>query len=311
MLETIDYKGWPGTIRLSNGDAEVIAVTAVGPRILRYGFIEGPNAFDEDPATLGKTGGAKWQPYGGHRVWHSPEKQGRTDEPDNGPAEVEVLDSGELRVGNPPDMAGIAKEMIVALAPKGCAVRVRHRLTNHGMWDVTLAPWSLSIVAHGGRVVLPQEDWVSHGDDVDPVRPVVLWKFTEMSDPRWRWGARYISLRSNADTKAPQKAGVYNAKGWGAHLTDEQAFIALIDPGKGGPTANSDFGCNFETYTEGAFQELETLGPLVTLKPGESAEHVEHWFIAKTGPIPDDDDSLDAKLLPIVAQAREAVAAAF
>jgi hypothetical protein len=40
-----------------------------------------------------------------------------------------------------------------------------------------------------------------------------------------------------------------------------------------------DGGCNFELFTNPEFLELETLGPLVELKPGEMAEHVERWWL--------------------------------
>ena len=58
------------------------------------------------------------------------------------------------------------------------------------------------------------------------------------------------------------------------------------------------------------FQELETLGPLQTLEPGEAATHTEHWFLAPlVDEVADDDAVLDAQLMPLVAQAYTAFAA--
>ena len=71
-LETVEFEGWPDCLRLSNGDAEVIITTQIGPRILRYGLPGGPNAFHVIPATRGQSGGATWRPYGGHRLWVAP-----------------------------------------------------------------------------------------------------------------------------------------------------------------------------------------------------------------------------------------------
>ena len=310
--EKIDYEGWPNCIRLTNGDTELIIVSAVGPRLIRYGFLDGPNAFHVDPKTAGQSGDDKWVGYGGHRLWHAPEVDGRSNLPDNAPVESTILESGIVHVSSPPEAeTGIKKEMFIALAPTGSAVQVRHRLTNHGLWDVALAPWGLSIVANGGRVVLPQETYAAHKDEVDPARPLVLWKFTDMADPRWRWGTRYITLRQDDTAGEPQKVGLYNSHGWGAHITPRQAFIIDIAVDPKDPTAYTDFGCNFETYTEGPFQELETLGPLVTLKPGASVDHVEHWYLAKAENIADNDDSLDRNLLPLVNEARSAAAKAF
>jgi hypothetical protein len=69
--------------------------------------------------------------------------------------------------------------------------------------------------------------------------------------------------------------------------------------------AYPDFGCNFETFTNQDMLEVETLGPLRTLAPGESVEHEERWqLFGKTGTPPaDDEDALTAWLAPKLAQA--------
>lgn len=312
--DTIEFEGWKDCLRLGNGDAEIVVTTAFGPRIIRYGLPDGPNAFQVIPETRGQIGGPdKWLPYGGHRLWIAPESMPRSYFPDNGPVGSATVEDGTVVVANPPESTTqIAKELRVTLAPKGAAARVVHTLTNHGVWPVTLAAWALSIVANGGREILPQEPFVSHDDELLPARPLVLWKFTDMADPRWRWGTKYLSLRQDdtPDDK-PQKVGAYNAQGWAAHLTSTQAFVKHIEPAPGGPAVLADQGCNFEIYTDGPFQELETLGPLVTLEPGQSVSHVEHWFLAPSNAIADEDAALDAALLPLVTQSRQEIRAAF
>ena len=309
-LENIKFEGW-GAVRLSSGDASLVVTTSVGPRIIHYGLTDGPNAFQVIPETRGQTGGDTWQPYGGHRLWHAPEVKPRSYHPDNGTYGTPVMDGGTLRIVSPIESTtGIAKEMRVTLAPTGAAVKVEHVLTNHNIWPVTLSVWALSIVANGGKVVLPQEPFVAHDDEVLPARPLVLWKFTDMTDPRWRWGSHFVTLSQKDDIGMPQKVGLYNAQGWGAHVTSEQTFVIRIAP-TAGPAGLPDMGCNFETFTKGPFQELETLGPLTTLAPGQSASHTEYWFLAKTSPLADTDAALDAALLPIVREAQTRTAEAF
>ena len=312
QLEHVNFEGWD-CVRLSNADADVVVTTSVGPRIIRYGLLGGPNAFQIIPETRGQNNGSgEWQPYGGHRLWHAPEVNPRSYHPDHGPYGMPTLENGALRVVSPTESTtGIAKEMRVSLAPTGSAVKVEHLLSNHTVWPVTLAVWALSIVANGGRVILPQEPFVSHDDALDAARPLILWKFTDMADPRWRWGRKYLSLMQSGAAGSPQKVGAYNAQGWAAHLTDEQAFIVRIAPAPGGPAVLPDMGCNFETYTDGPFQELETLSPLVTLEPGQTASHTEFWHLAKTAPIADTDEALDASLLPLVQAAHAQTAQAF
>ncbi len=295
----MQYEGWDA-VRLTNGDAEIVVTTSVGPRIIHYGLMGGPNAFQVLPETRGQSGGDTWMPYGGHRLWHAPEVSPRSYFPDTGVYGTPTLSDNVLKIVSPIEgTTGIQKEMHVTLAPSGSAVTVAHTLTNHTVWPVTLAVWALSIVASGGKVVLPQEPFVSHDDELVPARPLVLWKFTDMADPRWRWGTKYMTLAQRDDLGTAQKIGLYNAVGWGAHLTGTQAFVIRIAPTSGLETL-ADMGCNFETFTKGPFQELETLGPLTTLQPGASATHTEHWSLSRISGPTDTDADLDAVLLPII-----------
>ena len=64
----------------------------------------------------------------------------------------------------------------------------------------------------------------------------------------------------------------------------------------------TDHGCNTEVYTEAAFFEVESLGPLVTLAPGQTASHKERWFLFSGVTIPKDDAELEKTLAPIIAK---------
>jgi hypothetical protein len=71
--------------------------------------------------------------------------------------------------------------------------------------------------------------------------------------------------------------GIFNSAGWGAHYRQGTLFVkraAVI-----GGARYPDGGCNFELFTNPDFLEVETLGPLVELDPGETAEHVERWWL--------------------------------
>lgn len=306
IMERIDYHGWPDSVRLTNGDIEVVVLTAVGPRIIHYGFPGRPNVFNVIPVPENRKQDDKWVHYGGHRIWIAPEHHPRTYHPDRGPVGSVVEQDGKLTVANPVESStGFSKELIISLAKSGSGVTVEHRITNHNVWAVSAAPWALSIVANGGKVVLPQEPYAPHEGNLLPARPIVLWKFTDMGDPRWRWGTKYITLTQRDDLKHAQKLGVYSSLGWGAHVTPEQVFVVHIDPEE--VESYPDYGSNFETFTAGPFQELETLGPLETLEPGETAVHVQHWYLEKASGIADDDESLDKLLQPIVGRAKAAI----
>jgi hypothetical protein len=63
-----------------------------------------------------------------------------------------------------------------------------------------------------------------------------------------------------------------------------------------------DFGCNFEVFTNAEFLELETLGPIVTLQPGETAEHTEYWWLFDQIPPITSEDVIRSAILPLVEQ---------
>ena len=92
--------------------------------------------------------------------------------------------------------------------------------------------------------------------------------------------------------------GIYNPAGWGAYFRQDQLFIKRAAVIRG--AAYPDFGCNFEVFTNPDFIELETLAPLVELQPGESAEHVEHWWLFDGVPSGEDDAWIDSAVLPLV-----------
>jgi len=297
MIETIDFGGWPNCIRLANERIELIATTAVGPRIIRLGFIGGQNLFKTFDETLGLTGGDEWRSYGGHRFWHAPEVMPRTYAPDNDPIQ-HAWDGTALTLISREPANGLGKEVRITLSPSEPKVQVAHRLVNRNPWAIELAPWALSVMAPGGRAVVPQEDYRPHPDWLAPARPIVLWHFADMSDPRWTWGRRYIQLRQDPAAPSKQKAGVLNTRGWAAYLLNGDVFIKAYPfvPGATYP----DMGANTELYTDPDILEVETLGPLTRLEPGAHVDHLETWLLA-TGAPGETDEDLDEHLLPLVA----------
>lgn len=296
-METVEFGGWPNCIRLSNERMELIATTDVGPRIIRLGFVGGQNLFKTFDETLGQTGGDEWHSYGGHRLWHAPEIMPRSYAPDNIPVAHE-WDGTTLTLRSEEAANGLGKEMRVTLSPGEPQVTVAHRLVNRNPWAIEIAPWALSVMAPGGRAVVPNEEYRPHPDVLHPARPVVVWPFTDMSDARWTWGRRYIQLRQDPAATTKQKGGVLNSRGWAAYLLDGDAFIKAY-PFVAGATY-PDMGCNTEMYTDPAMLEVETLGPLARLEPGTHVDHVERWFLAKMAPGMSDEE-LDEHLLPVAA----------
>lgn len=299
-MEKIAYGGWPNCIRLANDDIELVVTSDVGPRVMRLAFIGGENLLKEYPEQMGQTGGKEWCIYGGHRLWHAPEQIPRTYWPDNVPVQTE-WDGQTLKLIQPiEETTRIQKEIEITLDPLNNVIKLMHRLINLSPWDITLAPWALSVMAAGGRAIFPQEPFIPHEEYLLPARPMVLWHYTVMNDPRWTWGEKFVQLQQDPAMSSKLKLGVLNKQGWAAYALGGTLFIKqfAIAPDAEYP----DFGCNMETFTDANMLEIESLGPLTTLfANGGVAEHVERWSLHKTD-VGTDEASIAATILPLLNQ---------
>lgn len=298
VVEKVEYKGWPNCYRVSNGIIELIVTTDVGPRIIQFGFVGKDNEFMEYKEALGKTGGNEWRNYGGHRLWHAPEAVPRTYFPDNVPVKFEQHE-GFMRVIQPVETTtGIQKELDIRMSPEKPLVEITHRLHNTNLWSVELSAWALSVMAPGGVAIFPLPPRGSHPKDLLPTSSIAIWAYTDMKDPRWTWGEKYILLRQDPNAKYPQKAGFHVKDGWAAYARNGNLFVKRfkhIDN-----VFYPDFGSSAETFTNADMIELETLSPLSTIKPGESIQHVERWYLFRDVPPPRNDSDVDGYVLPKV-----------
>lgn len=271
-MERIDYLGFEGCLRLSNGDVELVAAP-FGPRILHYGFVGGPNLFGLFPDVEFKTDLGLWRAVGGHRLWTAPESNPHSYAPD-APVEIHVEGALNVRLTAGPDAAGIEKSMTIGLMPKGSEVEVRHRLVNRNAAPIEVAPWALTIV-EGGTCLLPLEPYRSHGDALLPSQPLVLWPFTDLTDPRLAFDGRMVRVSCDPLSDEPQKLGLANRREWASYLKESTLFVKRYPylSGENYP----DFGVNTEVFVKGTFMELETLGPVRRLAPNEATEHTERW----------------------------------
>ncbi|MHA4811632.1 hypothetical protein ACX0G9_26280 [Flavitalea flava] len=296
-MENCSFGGWPNCIRLSNGKTELIITTDIGPRIIRFGFIDGQNLFQVSPEDSGKTGGSDWRNYGGHRFWMAPESLDLTYYPDNGPVRYSYEDSTLILTQPKETTSGMVKEIRITLAPDKNQATVLHRLHNQSASTQEIAPWAISVLAPGGRAILPQEPFGTGSGFFLPARPMALWSYTKMNDPRWIWGEKYIQAVQDPSLTTPQKIGVLNKQGWAAYSLQEDLLLKRFsyDP----EAAYPDYGCNNEVYIDGNILEVETLGPLQKLAPGKSLEHTEYWLLEKAS-LNGTEQNIDSVILPLL-----------
>jgi hypothetical protein len=311
-VEEVEYKGWKHNLRISNGDAELIVTLDVGPRIISYKLKDGKNVFKNFEEQMGKSGEKDWQIRGGLRLWVGPEDVTRTYFSDNGPVKYEEAPNkykGQDAIVFTPTSEkeyGIQKELEVQLAPRGSGVRLVYHITNISDKPTDLAAWLPSVMAPGGVEIIPLP---AHHPHPGPVKPetkpsdygpgltMVLWPYFDFTDKRWSLGSKYITLRQD-NKKGPTKLGFNHRLGWVGYLNSGTLFVKRFEYKEG--AKYPDDGCNYETFSNEQFLEMESLGPVTTLKPGEKVELVETWDLV--GGVDDftDEAGIDKNILPVV-----------
>lgn len=271
----MDYYGNPA-YSLENQFIRVDFLAKAGPRLVRLSLVGNQeNLLAETPDLGWDTPNGRFHLYGGHRLWHAPELPPRTYIPDDKGLSIEAIPDGIRLTGNIEQGSHIQKSIAVHLLPDRPGLTLVHRLQNHGAWQVELSPWAITQLPIGGMLVLPQwQDMLEN--QFLPNRQFSLWQYSHINDLRLELNDDFILVHPN-EIEQPFKIGYFNRHGWTGYIRGNHCFIKRFEPLA--DLAYPDFGCNIEVYTHHRFVELETLGPLTRLQPGESVDHVETWEI--------------------------------
>ncbi len=289
IVSKIQYKSFPNCLQLSNGKIELVATTDIGPRILRYAFVDGENILGEHPEAVVNTPLGAWKPYGGHRLWIAPENMPNSYAPDDAPVEYLIDEiNNSVRFLQPFEpVTKTQKELVVTLAETESSVEIQHKIKNCGDSEMTLSAWALTIMRGGGVCIVPNEPFAPYSPEtLLPVRNLALWSYTDFTDARWSFEKDEIRLKVDENKQEQQKIGVFNKQGWASYERENLRFTKRFEPLEN--VVYPDYNSNVELYTAGSFVELETLSPLTKLLPGESVIHIERWELNLTSELPTD-----------------------
>lgn len=269
-----DFYGLP-THSLENKWIRLEYLAEAGPRLVRL-FMAGSdkNLLAETPENFWETAHGRFNIRGGHRLWHAPETMARTYMPDNDGLTVTEVPGGVRLTGPQEPETGIRKSITVTLRDDAPGLVLKHTLLNNGVWPVELAPWAITQMRLGGTAVLPQQVGALDADGLLPNRQLTLWPYTHLADPRLHLIDDCV-LVGPAVLAEPVKIGAFNRQGWLAYCLDDVLFVKRFDVLDG--RAHPDFGCNAEIYANNQCLELESLGPLTVVQPGQSVSHRETW----------------------------------
>ena len=272
------------TAMLENEFFRIECLAEAGPRIVRLiPTWTGENLFAEVPDATTQTSAGEYHYLGGHRFWYAPESLSRTYIPDTHGASVRSIQKGLRLVGIKEHKSGLQKTITIQISTSKPYIIVRHKLENHGHSSVRLAPWAITMLRTKGVAILPQQYGSVDSDGLRPNRKFALWPYTRWDDPRLRLGDEFVLIKSDS-TKHAMKLSYFNPHGWLGYVYNDVVFLKRY--GVRSDEEYPDYGCNSEVYANFRAVELESLGPLIELAPGENVIHTETWEVYKDNEIP-------------------------
>ena len=290
-LSTSEFAPFGKCIVISNGDIEATVTVDIGPRIISLCALGGKSflfadtglrAVCDDPRIKEAYGQDKYYFYGGHRLWWTPERIPETYAPEDSPVVWKETPNGAIFTPKT-HATGMNYSIEIKMADSGAHMEIFHTITNVSGKTCELAPWAITQCRPGGISVAPQN---TRQCSPLPNRTIVHWPYNDMYDKRFVTAPRYITLTQDVTIENAFKYGMNNEAGWCGYLLDGQ-FLRKefgFDP----DAAYADYGCNFESYTNNNFLEIEALGALVSLADGDSVKLDEVYdVIPFEGEVPD------------------------
>lgn len=276
-INAVEHAGL-AAIELVERGSRLVIVHAIGPRIAWVGALGRGNLLFWDDA--GRHTRGAWRLYGGHRLWTTRPDADESEEayaPDNDPCRVRELADG-VAITAPPDRSRIEKTIAVRARASGWSIE--HRLRNAGEMLWSGGAWALTCTLPRARTRyrIPLDE------------PDGRWDVFTMIVPR-RWGGTHTSRIADPQFRIADDEIAIRAQGTEAKrmVFAARGTIQMRDPSRGEltkraqlvPGARYPLGTNLAVYLGPAsfMVELETMSPIVTLAPGASLRHVEHWTV--------------------------------
>lgn len=261
---------------LSDGKTEVGVALDFGIRVIHLSCVEQENLFYQQPLDCsdGFFKPTGWRLYGGHRMWLAPQNQ-QVYHGDNTPIHHTLLESGVVVTQDLDPLSGLEKELTILFADDG-HIRLNHRVYNRTDHIITGASWSINTFDQGGKAIVHFKG--TDRSDLTPRRIVSLWGNTNLGDPRLLFTEDSLTV-THTPLDAFFKLGLYSKTGTAIFENKNQRLTLSF----GVPPLESlcDGGCNFELYMCSKFIELEPLGEIVSIAPGQYATHWEEWFLER------------------------------
>ena len=284
---TITFDNDFNQVHIAGDRLALTVATGFGPRITAFSEIGSMNVLAElGDVALDLPDGRSYRFRGGHRLWAAPEVPDITYEPDDEPVVVAEIGAALQVVQTGSANLGIEKRMIIHPHVGSNTVSIVHTLTNTGDKAIDAAPWAITQLPVGGTALIPLAGHLVDPHGLQANAAIVVWPYTGPEDAPFVVENRMVILEANRTR--PTKVGTSLDRGWMAYVRGDSVFVKRAQHSTG--DRHVDFGATAQCYCDSRFIELETLGPLVSLRPGASTSHEETWELHRVDPDIDPHD---------------------
>ncbi len=291
-IETLTDRNWTGSVSMENASVTLTTIPEIA-RIMEFSLRGYPNLIWQNPDLLGQLADPQqsqqgiWRNFGGAKLWVAP--QSRWDavfgnwppeyELDAAPCDLHQIAPDHLTLqGQLSPTQGIQLRRQIQLVDQGADFI--YTLSNRSDQTVSWGIWMVFQAIPGGKLFLPATDrtqfWLDPQFSIDGA--------TEPEDLHFHKQDQVYVL--------DQARSIYKTKlfsipdhGWLAYWVADQVFFLLYEAA---PEAQYPAGeGSTEIFTDADYIELEHIGPLISIAPGESTSLPESWRIL---PAPDLSD---------------------
>ena len=280
-VSKVTYHGWPNSLVLSNGQVEALVVPAIG-RVMQFHFVGEGSVFFENREMDGKApdpAAKDWGNFGGDKSWPSPqadwEKVTKRSWPppvgfDSMPVQATVKGKAVELVSAVDPAYGIRERRRIELARREPVMTITTTYEKVSGDPVKVGVWVITQMAEPQRafIVLPAKSQYPDG-------------YTKLMDVRPRDLKVEDGLLSlTRDQKDATKVGTDG----GTLLWMNEQDVLRIDAPRVAGAEYPDQGSSAEIYTNQdplAYIELETLGPLSTMKVGDHMQRTNTYTLLR------------------------------
>lgn len=269
----INYKNYNKCLKITNNLVEVIVFIENTIRIVKYGYVDGNNQFED--VLIDNNG--RDVTVGGHGFSYIPQIDQNVDFIDNQGITYEIIPNGIRLIQNIEKWTQIRRIIEIIFDENSSKIRVIHKILSLNAFDINIAICSNTVVRNGGIEIIP----FSCGNNKDvPNKSLIFWPYSNLKDSRVYLGDKYIAMKVNENIRDKFRMGINTDLKYVLYYNNNEMFIKEFDEVKD-CYEYPNMGCKYESLITPDYLEMKTNSPIYKLSTNNYITHTEVWNIYK------------------------------